>query len=495
MRYSHVYFSRFYEPGARLAFARPTTPSKPVRPHGTQLSEISVLHQAYSAATRVATAELLVSRTWSPLRRFRAPSRTPSDLAVSPRVDLTSKRSVAVTPATYRTLLRVPGFRLLLISSLLTRTASQMWTVGIVLFALQRYQSPTVAGVSLFLLIFPGLLLSPIAGALLDRHGRKRLMTLDFGVAATCLTAIVVLAAANRLPVWMLFALLVGGSITSTLSIAGARSFFPLIVPRDLWDRGNAADSVCYGVANIAGPGLAGALIAIIGTEAALAGAAVGYAAGAVVLQRVGEPARTGDVSGRILVEAWRGLCYVVANRTLRWIAISFSTLNVGWGIVVVALPVQVFDLHGNAADVGIILALAGAAGVPAALVAGRVRTEGRERESLSLFGAVMGVSVLALLVPSLPLIAIGIAIAGGADAASSVSAFSLRQRRTARAWFGRAFAVSMALNFSGMPIGSALAGPALGFSTTFAIVFAAALTLGGSALMQLKIPATASPE
>src|ERR1017187_6430431 len=37
VRYSHVYFSRFYEPGARLAFARPTTPSKPVRPHGTQL--------------------------------------------------------------------------------------------------------------------------------------------------------------------------------------------------------------------------------------------------------------------------------------------------------------------------------------------------------------------------------------------------------------------------------------------------------------------------
>ena len=47
------------------------------------------------------------------------------------------------------------------------------------------------------------------------------------------------------LPVWGLYVVLVGGSLTSTLSIAGARSFFPLIVPRDLWDRGNAADSVC----------------------------------------------------------------------------------------------------------------------------------------------------------------------------------------------------------------------------------------------------------
>jgi MFS family permease len=407
---------------------------------------------------------------------------------------MTTGQSVVAQPATYRRLLSVPGLRQLLISSLLTRTASQMWTVGLVLFALQRYHSPSVAGVSLFLLIFPGLLLSPIAGALLDRHGRKRLMTLDFTVAAVCLTVIVALAAANLLPVWGLYALLVGGSITSTLSIAGARSFFPLIVPRDLWDRGNAADSVCFGVANIAGPGLAGALIAVIGNEAALAGAAVGYVVGAVALQGVGEPAHSAEVSDRILVEAWRGLVYVITNRTLRWIAIGFSTLNVGWGIVIVALPVVVFHLHGNAAVVGAMLALAGAAGVPAALIAGRIRTEGRERESMSLFGAVMGLAVLTLLVPSIAVIAVGIAIAGGADAASSVSAFSLRQRRTARAWFGRAFAVSMALNFSGVPIGSALAGPVLGVSTTFTVLVAAGLTLAGSALIQVKIPSVSPP-
>ena len=72
VRYSHVYFSRFYEPGARLAFARPTTPSKPVRPHGTQLSEISVLDQAYNLGKRRRGAgapfsgELVVSTRWFP---------------------------------------------------------------------------------------------------------------------------------------------------------------------------------------------------------------------------------------------------------------------------------------------------------------------------------------------------------------------------------------------------------------------------------------------
>jgi len=40
-----------------------------------------------------------------------------------------------------------------------------------VLFVLQRYQSPSLAGLTVLLSILPGLALSPVAGALLDRQG------------------------------------------------------------------------------------------------------------------------------------------------------------------------------------------------------------------------------------------------------------------------------------------------------------------------------------
>ncbi len=413
---------------------------------------------------------------------------------VSADVKATATQPVVTPDATYSRLLRIPGLRSLLVSSLLTRTASQMWTVGLVLFALQRYHSAGVAGVSIFLLIFPGLCLSPIAGALLDRHGRKRLMRLDFSVAAICLTAIVTLAATNHLPVWGLYALLVAGSVTSTLSLAGARSFFPLIVPRDLWDRGNAADSICFGVSAILGPGLAGFLIAALGSEAALAGAAVFYIVGAVALQGVIEPVGSGEVSSRIFYEALRGLRYVIANRTLRWIAVSMSILNVGWGMVLVALPVIVFRLHGSAAVVGVLLALNGAVGIPAALFAGRVHTEGRERQFMAILGTIMGLATLMLLFPSIVAVGIGIALIGAADGPFNICTFSLRQRRTARAWFGRAFAVSMSLNFAGVPIGSALSGPILGFSIPFAIALAALLMVSGGVLMLLRIPAVEEP-
>src|SRR5207302_919685 len=100
----------------------------------------------------------------------------------------------------YRALLGVPGFPRVVVSSLLTRTAGQMGAIALVLFVLGRYHSPVLAGWVIFLSIFPGTLVSPIAGALLDRHGRKRLIIFDYLIAAVALVLIGVLGLLDRLP-------------------------------------------------------------------------------------------------------------------------------------------------------------------------------------------------------------------------------------------------------------------------------------------------------
>lgn len=51
------------------------------------------------------------------------------------------------------------------------------------------------------------------------------------------------------------------------------------------------------------------------------------------------------------------------------------------------------------------------------------------------------------------------------------------RQRRTDPAWLGRAFAVSMYLNYAGFPVGSALGGILAGASVVAAL--AAAIAIG----------------
>ena len=58
------------------------------------------------------------------------------------------------------------------------------------------------------------------------------------------------------------------------------------------------------------------------------------------------------------------------------------------------------------------------------------------------------------------------------------IALFTVRQRRTDPAWMGRAFAVSMAFNYLGMPVGAALAGLLADRSIETAILV---LGIGGS--------------
>ena len=75
----------------------------------------------------------------------------------------------------YRALLDVPWLPRILTAMLLSRIAQSMVSIALVLFTLTEYGSPALAGLVTLASILPGLLVAPIAGALLDRHGRMQL--------------------------------------------------------------------------------------------------------------------------------------------------------------------------------------------------------------------------------------------------------------------------------------------------------------------------------
>src|SRR5688500_11523967 len=147
----------------------------------------------------------------------------------------------------------------------IARVAQSMVGVAIVLFTLDRFGSPAFAGLVTFASIFPGLLISPVAGALLDRHGRIRLVLLDYVVALIAMMVIGVLALADALPGPVLVAIAVVSSLTSILSHVGLRSLFPILVPEHLWERVNAVDSNGYVVATIIGPPIAAVMVGFLG--------------------------------------------------------------------------------------------------------------------------------------------------------------------------------------------------------------------------------------
>jgi MFS family permease len=398
----------------------------------------------------------------------------------------------------YRALLAVPWLPRILAAMMIARIAQSMVAIAIILFTLGEYQSPALTGIVTLAATLPGLLVSPIAGALLDRHGRMRLVRLDYGVAMLALAIVAVLALLDALPPWLLIVITAVSSLTSILSHTGLRSLFPIIVPEHLWERVNAVDSNGYVMATIFGPPLAAGLVAIVGGPLALLGTAVAFGLAALAMVRIPEPRTTVDSTGNLLRDAIDGLRYAWRNPTIRGLAFSFSSLNFAGGITTIVIPLIVLDRLGySEALVGVVFAISGIAGMGSALLFGRMDTRGREWPLLVYPMLAVAPTVALLLAPATidgldPVVGLlflfaWAVILGLANGPVDIALFTIRQRRTDPAWTGRAFAVSMAMNFIGFPIGAAIGGaladrslglaivPAIGASAV-AVAFAAAM-------------------
>jgi MFS family permease len=388
--------------------------------------------------------------------------------------------------------MRVPGFARLYTGLLLGRMGGSMTFVALVLFVLQRYHSPSLAGATAFMAFLPGVVVSPLAGALLDRFGRARLVVLDYAVAAAALGLIATLSALHVLPPPLLLAIVAVSSLTNPLSWAGARSLFPILAPRHLWEHANGLDSSGHVIATLLASPLAGTLVGLFGGEWALATSGAVYVAAAAVMLRLPDPRNKAAPVGSVLRNAWLGLKYTLGNPTLRGLALTLSTYNIGNGLLAIAIPVLVLGrLHSSPAIVGVLWGLMGGAGLASALVAGRMSSQGRERQMIAI--AILIATAATAILPfanGLVVVAAAIVLLGLATGPFDIGLFTLRQRRTDPAWFGRAFAVSMSLNSVGNPIGSALAGPLIAWSLNTALWAAVAACLLAAVFPMLLIPA-----
>jgi MFS family permease len=393
----------------------------------------------------------------------------------------------------YRALLALPSFGRLLAGMQIARIGQAMMSVTFVLFALETYHSPSLAGIATFCVIFPGLVVSPIAGALLDRHGRTRLVVLDYLVALASLTLIGVLGFAGMLPAWLLMVIASVASLTTPLSGTGLRSLFPLIVPSHLWERVNALDSLGYVLATVIGPPIAAVLVALSGGPMALVIIGLSFGLSAIVISGAPDPPAATSVPKPLLVEAWEGVVYAWRNPTIRALGFSISIVNLINGTITIVVPLIVLQrLHLRETAVGFVFAVQGLAGIVSAIMFGRVDSRDRERLMLALPMMLSGFAAAILLLDtSLGMLMLVMALLGFLNGPLDVALFTLRQRRTPVAWTGRAFAVSMSVNYIGIPIGSAIAGIVGAHSIEAAIACGVLACLIAGVLAWVMIPVT----
>ncbi|MDH1270471.1 MFS transporter [Rhizobium pusense] len=377
----------------------------------------------------------------------------------------------------YRDLLKIRGLTPLIVAATLSRLAGRMFVLTLVLFVLARFASPSLAGWLTFAAIVPGLLVSPIAGVLLDRMGPTVAVRIDMVASAVFIAAISVASWIGWASVFVLFVLVMFFSLAGPLGAAGTRTLLPRIVPSHALDRANALDTAVYAVVDVVGPAMAGLVVAWLGPEFAMSMIALAYAGAAICLSRVPRLPGLAEAQTSFLHQTIEGIRIVARQPTLRGLAISYSLYQITWGALYVVVPVFVADHYTTAVGssvTGLLWGAMGIAGGIGALLAGHLRTTGRERH-------VMAIGMIITAFAAWPVaaefgfggLAIGLMLAGVMSGPIDVALLTLRQRRTDPQQLGRVMSISMSLNLAGFPLGSAIAGMAITESLSATFVFA----------------------
>jgi predicted MFS family arabinose efflux permease len=401
-----------------------------------------------------------------------------------------------MTDLSYWQVLGLPQVSELLLGASLARLAGRMFSLAVILCALDRFGSPLLAGWIAFAAIGPGLIASQFAGALLDRLQAPRAITLDMLVSAILLLALIFADRTGLLgaPLWI--AIVSVYSLTTPLSASGIRVLIPRLVSDEALERANALDTSSYALIEIIGPALAGALVGFTGPDTTLLIIAALYAFAAVSMIPILRQARSrtalSSSSTTFMADVTGGLSYVARHPSLRALALSYSLYMTTWGILLVVVPIVISHAIGSVekADliVGLTWAAAGVAGALGAMLAGRL--SGRERQIIGL-----GIAATAAVIYPFSTVfglygfIVGIVIVGFLSGPVDVALLTLRQRRTEPEWLGRVLTVSMGLNLSGIPIGSAVGGWLVTHSSNGALIVAAIVSVMSAAMAFLMIP------
>ena len=359
----------------------------------------------------------------------------------------------------------------------------------LILYTLELRESARLVGLVVLASWLPGILMSPIAGMLLDARRRAPLVVLDCCVAAASMFAIVVSATAGVMTPWLLLTIVGLSSLTAPFSDSGLRTLLAVVPKPALWDRANAVESALVSVMRTVASALAGLLV---GVGAGIGGFAVAGAfilVAGINLLRLREPIperKPRSPRSAALAElrgAWR-------ERNVRSVAVTAFIDNLAIGVLQVALPVWLLDRFGVTGLIaGLVWSFFNLASFGVTLRLGVAGTAGREGRVIAIGLALQIVGFLLLLVAGAQWwILICMMIAGASIGTIDVALFSLLQRSVDPDRLGRANALTLMVTSLGIPIGAALGGIVAAASATGALLVAPALVAGATAVCLLTI-------
>ena len=368
---------------------------------------------------------------------------------------------------TDRSLLRHRDFRHLWAAETVSELGTQVTLLALPVVAVTVLDAtPLQMGVLSALETAAFLLIGLPAGAWVDRWRRKRVLVTADLVRAVVLATVPAAYVLDALSLGQLFAVAaVAGTATVFFDVA-YQSYLPALIDRDLLVDGNGKLEASRAVAQVAGPGLTGVLLRVLGAPLLVLIDAVSFLLSALFLGSIERPDTVPDRAGRrpLRTEIAEGLGFVVHHRLLRRIVACTGSSNLFGSMATALLVLYVIRTLGlSESTLGFVFSVGAVGGlVGAATAAWFARRVGEGRAiplSAVVFAAAAAFLPLAAVTAPVVLLVTGWFLLSWAVVVYNVVQVSFRQRLCPPALLGRMNASVRFIVFGTMPVGGLLGG------------------------------------
>jgi DHA3 family macrolide efflux protein-like MFS transporter len=267
------------------------------------------------------------------------------------------------------------GFSIVWLGQIISVLATNMSGFALTIWAFEKTSSATVLGLVQLSFSLPFLLVSPLAGAMVDRYNRKLMMMVSDLGAVLATTGILGLNAAGHLEIWHMCVASAVFGLSGTFQWPAYMAAISTLVPKEQYGRANGLMSLIDSGPAVFSPVLAGVLLPVIGLTGILVIDVMTFflAIGALLIVHVPQPVLTEEGQagkGSLMKEAVFGFKYIFTRRSLISLLLVILCLNLMGGLSQsLFAPMILLRTENNSASLGTIQSAFAVGGVVGGLI------------------------------------------------------------------------------------------------------------------------------
>ncbi len=288
--------------------------------------------------------------------------------------------------------LAVRNFRLYSLGGVVSNTGTWMQRVAQDWLVLELTHSGSALGITTGLQFLPFLLVTPFAGLVADRYSKRRVLALTQLSMAVTAGLLGLLAVTGTVQLWQVYVLALLFGVGTAVDAPARQSFVVEMVGRDFLPNAVGLNSASFNLGRIIGPGLAGLLIAALGSGVTATGwvillNAVSYLAviNSLRVMRASE-LETPEPVARAKGALREGVRYVWARPDLVFVfVVAFAAGTFGLNFQMTTALMATGEFHKGAGEYGLLGSIMAVGSLAGALLAAR---RGRPRRLILVLAA-----------------------------------------------------------------------------------------------------------